>query len=249
MPDNSPQTQQPLYQSPYAGQQVDPSQSPIFPGFNQIYDPSTMSLGNDMSSMLAGTNYNTQPLQQLQSNAESTTPSTWAQLQSQLAKTQTNQAASQSAGQTAASTAQAQGNLALSGGLSSGANERIQESGEQAGINAQQGIQNQGNQQQLNIGSQDAANKQQEMMALPGMETQAYQASLEPIQMQGQADAQDVAGEMANNQALNQFNMTGFGDQSSMYGAGQTATAQTNAANNSGGLFGGGGILGMGFSL
>ena len=221
---------------------------PTLPGYTPIYDPSTMSLGTQMQQLLAAdpTQYNTQPLQQLQANAENPNPSPWAQLESQSVRNQTQQGQSQAANQTAASTAQAEGNLAMNGGLSSGANERAQESGQQAGIGAQQSVQNQGNQQQLQIGEQDAANKQQEQMALPGMEAQAYSTSLQPIQMQGQADAQDMAALMANNQALNQYNMGAFGNEASLYGAGETANAQTTATENSGGLFGGGGFLGLG---
>ena len=227
---------------------IDMGAAPTLPGYNSIYDPNTMSLAHQMQGLLANdpTKYNTQPLQQIQSNAESTNASPWAQLQSQLAKTQTGQGMSQAANQAAGSTAQAQGNLAMSGGLSSGANERTQEAGQQGAIAAQQDVQNKGNQQQLQIGSQDAANKQQELMALPGMEAQAYSTSLQPIQMQGQADAQDMAAQMANNQALNQYNMGAFGNEASMYGAGQTANAQTTATEHSGGLFGGGGFLGLG---
>jgi len=235
---NTDPNQSPLYTSPYAGQVTDPSQMPVMPGYNSTYNPNTMSLGNDMSSMLAGTNQNTQPLQQLAANAESTQASPWAQLQSQLARNQTAQGMSTVAGQTAGSTANAEGNLAMSGGLSSGANERLQESGQAAGIGAQQGVQNQGNTNLLNIGSQDAAQKQQEMMALPGMETQAYQASLEPIQMMGQAQAQDVAHEGANLQGLNNFNMSAYGNQAGMYGAGQTADAEANAAAGQSGWLG-----------
>ena len=231
--------------SPY----VDLGPEPVLPGFTNIYNPS-MSMGNQMSQMLASdpTKYNTQPLDQLQQNAESTSPSAWAQLQSQLQSQRTNQSASQAANQTAGQTAQAEGNLAMSGGLSSGANERAQETGQAAGINAQQGVQNAGNQAQLGIGVQDAANKQQEMMALPG-EAQAYSTSLQPIQMQGQADAQDMAAEMANNQALNQYSMGAYSNAMSAYGAGATSNSQIDATQNSGGLFGGGGFLGLGFSL
>lgn len=235
-----------LYVTPYQGSVTDPNFAPAVPIYNQTYNPNTMSLGNDMANSLAGTSYNQQPLQQLQANAESTTPSSWAQLQSQLAKQQTSQSASQAAGQTAGQTAQAQGNLAMSGGLSSGANERTQETGEQAGIGAQQGIQNQGNQQQLQIGLQDAQNKQSELQALPGQEAQAYTTSLEPIQMQGQANAQDVANQANSINGLNQFNMNAYGIQGQLYGANQTALAQENTANNTGGTFGGGGFLGLG---
>ena len=235
------------YQSPYGGQPTDSSQAPIMPEWNQIYDPSTMSLGNSMQSMLqGGPQYNGQPLQQLSQNAESTNASPWAQLQSGLATQQTNQAKSTAANQTAGSVAQAQGNLAMSGGLSSGAGERAQEAGAQAGIGAQQSAQNAGNTNQANIGIADAANKQQEMMALPGMEAQSYSTQLQPIQMQGQANAQDVANEMANNQSLNQFNMGAYGNQAGMYGAAGTAAAQQQQASDTSGLLGGGGFLGLG---
>lgn len=233
------------YTSPYAGQPTWSGTVPIVPQFNNIYNPS-MSLGNQMQGMLSGVQYNQQPLQELAANAESTSASPWAQLQSQLAKQQTGQAASQAANQTAGSTAQAEGNLAMTGGLSSGATERAQTAGQQAGIGAEQSVANQGNQTQAQIGLQDAANKQQELMALPGMETQAYQANLEPIQMQGQAEAQDVAHNMANEQALNQFNMTAYGNQAGMFGAGQTADSQLETAKATSGLFGGGGFLGLG---
>lgn len=225
--------------------------APTLPGFSPIYNPGTESQGALMQNALANdpTQYNTQPLQQLQSNAESPTASPWAQLQSQLARTQTGQSMSNAANQTAGSTAQAEGNLAMSGGLSSGANERAQETGQQASIGAQQGALNAGNQQQLQIGAQDAANKQQEQVALPGMEAQAYSTSLQPIQMQGQANAQDLAAQMANQQALNQYNMGAYSNAASLYGAGETANAQTTATENSGGLFGGGGFLGLGFQL
>lgn len=235
-----------LYTSPYAGQAINAGTAPVMPQFNQVYNPQTMSLGNNEQQMLSGVNYNQQPLQQLQANAESTAPSQWAQLQSQMNKQQTGQAASQAAAQQAGQTAQAEGNLAGNGGLSSGGAERAQEMGQLGGIGAQQSIQNQGNQGQLQIGLQDAANKQQEQMALPGMETQAFEANLQPIQLQGQANAQDVAAQMENNQALNQFNMNAFNTQGAMYGANQTANAQQNAANASSGVFGGGGFLGLG---
>lgn len=226
---------------------LDMNGAPQLPGFNPIYS-SGMSQADQMKTALANdpTKFNTNALSEISANANNPNESSWAQLQSRLANDQTNQSASRAAGQQAGATAQAEGNLAMSGGLSSGAQERAQTSGEQAGINAQQNVQQQGNQAQEQIAAADAANKQQQLMALPGMEAQAYSTSLQPIQMQGQANAQDMAAQMANNQALNNYNMGAYQNEAGMYGAGKTAAAQMDAANNSGGVFGGGGILGLG---
>ena len=234
------------YVSPYSGETLDGTQAPVMPDYNNTYDPNTMNLANMMQDQLAGTSLNTQPLQQLQANAENPNPSPWANLESQLSRSQTQQGLGQAANQTAASTGQAEGGLALSGGLSSGATERAQEAGEQAGIGAQQSTQNQGNQALLGIGAQDAAQKQQEQMALPGMETQAYQASLEPIQMMGQANAADVANQMNATNGLNQYNMNAMDLAGSLYGANQTGTQNEYLATHTGGLFGSGGFLGTG---
>lgn len=240
------------YQSPYAGQPIDPmgavgNNAPVMPEFNPVYNPETQSLAPQIQGMLNKTSYDTNPLKQIEQNATSNAPSTWAQMQSQLARTNTSQAAGQAANQTAAATAGADSNLAMSGGLSSGARERAAIGGEQSGIAAQQNVANQGNTQQLQIGATDAATKQAQLMALPGMETQAYQAALEPIQMYGQAASMDTSNSMNATNALNNFNMGAFQTAENTYGNNQVANATADAAKHQGGLFGGGGFLGLGF--
>lgn len=245
----SPMQMPTTYQSPYAGMAFNPSSAPITPAYNSTFNPQTESLAPQIGQMLNETPYDTQPLDQLKSNAESTAPSSWANLMNQTARTNTQQAGSQAAASTAGSTAQAEGNLAMSGGLSSGARERLQQSGEQAGIGAQQDVAREGATNLANIGMQDAQVKQQELQALPGMETQAYQAKLQPISMYGQAAAQDVANEGNSIAGLNAFNIGAYGSDASMYGASKTADATAAAAADQeahSGLLGQGGPLGTG---
>lgn len=218
------------YTSPYAGQAIDPTQNPIMPGFNDVYNPNTMSQLPQLQSMLGSNTYNEKPLQDLETNANSTSPSAWAQLAQTQNQNQRGSALNDSAQAGAAQTAQAEGNLALTGGLSSGARERVAESGVQGGIAANQGIESAAGSNSLNIGMQDANQKQQEQMALPGMENSAYAAKMMPLQMEQQALSQDTNNEMAQNQALNAFNMGAFQTQGQMYGANQTANAQLEAA-------------------
>lgn len=245
----SPMQMPASYTSPYAGQAYSPNTVPVSPEYNQTFNPQTESIAPQMATELNGLNYDTQPLDTLKSNAESTSPSPWANLMSQTARTNTQQAGSDAAAQTAGSVAQGEGNLAMSGGLSSGARERLQQSGDQAGIGAQQNIARQGATDLSNIGLQDQSTKQQEMMALPGMETQAYQTQLQPISMMGQAQAQDVANQGNSIAGLNSFNSSMYGNQASMYGAARQADATQEAANEqaqSSGLFGMGGFAGTG---
>jgi hypothetical protein len=237
------------YLSPYGGMSFNPNSTPVMPEYNQTFDPQTESIAPQIGQLLNQTPYDTQPLDQLKSNAESTAPSAWANLMSQTARTNTQQAASQAASAAAGSTAQAEGNLAMSGGLSSGARERLEASGQQGGIAAQQNVAREGATNLSNIGMQDAATKQQELQALPGMETQAYQAKLQPISMYGQSLAQDVANEGNSIAGQNAFNMSAYGDNASMYGANQTANATEQAAADQAahsGVLGEGGVLGSG---
>ena len=210
----------------------DPSTGmPGSPGYINPYNPATDNLSNMVSQDLSGYNYNTAPLQQLQNNATSTSASPWAQIQSNLARTNAGQAASQATDQVAGSVAGADNNLAMTGGLSSGARERAAETGTQAGIGAQQGIQSGLNSTLSNIGLSDAANKQQEMMALPGMEAQSAQTQLMPAQMQAQAQAQDVAAQMAGTAGANAYNSNIYGQNAGIYGDAMTAAGNYAAAN------------------
>ena len=236
------------YQSPYAGQATDPNQAPIVPGYNNTWN-SSMAEAPMLAGMLNGVQYNTQPLNNLADYASNPNASPWAQASTNQSYQQQNEAAQNMTGQTAGATAGAEGALATQGGLSSGARDLAQIQGQKSDLSGQQGIAEQGMGNRSQIGINDASNKLQAQEALPGMETQAYQAQLEPIQMYGQAYGQDVANQMNSTQGLNNFNMGAYQTQGQMYGANQQAQAIKDAqanANATSGLFGMGGMLGTG---
>lgn len=248
LPTATPWQAQPLYQSPYAGQATDPTQAPIAPQYNSTWNPG-MAEAPVIGGMLNNVQYNTQPLTNLASYAANPNASPWAQASNLASYQQQNEAAQNLTGQTAGSVAGAEGALALQGGLSSGAGEEARLTGIRSDVGGEQNIGSQGMQQRAQIGINDAANKLQAQEALPGMETQAYNTELEPIQMYGQAYGQDVANQMAATQGLNAFNMNLYGTQGAMWGANQQANATTQAeqeAQNTSGILGGGGILGTG---
>lgn len=139
---------------------LDASGRPIMPEFQTIADPSTGLL---KSQYQLQNNLNTDALNQLQSEAmrPAGQMSKWGQMA--LAQAQ-DQNAAQAAGQTA----QARNNLAMSGGLRTGARERL------AGMGANSQLM--GNQAALrNVQTQDEQNRMNLLQQMPAMQQQAAQ--------------------------------------------------------------------------
>jgi len=122
---------------------------------------------------------NKQGLEAVRSKALSQGPSTWAQMAEGKQRQEELQQRGQTATQAGSNQAQARSNLAMRGGLSGGARERLASSGAKDLMNAQQGIGAQGQQARANIGLQDEQQKQSMLMQLPGMEVQALQPELQ----------------------------------------------------------------------
>jgi hypothetical protein len=105
----------------------------------------------------------------LQDFASSQGPSNIAQAQLDFQNTQQQTAEDNAARQAASSAATAYDNLALTGGASSGARERLLDSAGQNQMNALQGISNQGLQARQGIIASDEARKFDTLSSLPGM--------------------------------------------------------------------------------
>lgn len=139
----------------------DETGKPKYPGFTSMIDPSTGFL--DPKYQLKNT-LDTAALDKLQEQALSEGPSKWAQL---AEATQKSQAASQSKG----AIEDAASRLAMRGGLSSGAAERLGQAGAGQTLAAQQDIGGK-------IAIQDELNKQAALAALPGLQQSKSQFGL-----------------------------------------------------------------------
>lgn len=148
--------------------------------------------------------------------------SPWAMMQMQKQgldqQNQMNSAARQAQGQNA----QARAGLAMRGGLSGGAAERLARGGGQDLNAARQGISNQGMQNRMQIGIQDETNKN----AMLGQAVQGNQAALGQQIGLGQFNVQNT---LAENQANNQHDITRYQEQMKGYAAGKTANATANS--------------------
>ena len=166
---------------------------------------------------------NNQGFQDYYNQATQQGPSQWASLAMNQQGAQAQNQKEQAQTSTAANTATADDNLAMQGGLSSGARERVQEAGANNATNATQNVARQEGLNDMQIGVNDAQNKMQELSQIPGME----QAKVSGWQSVNQAD---TAAQVAENQAVNQYNMSAFQQQGQEWGAMQQANATQNSA-------------------
>lgn len=172
--------------------------------------PSNLSA---LQSQLGGINLNTQGLDALRQKATQTGPSAWANLATQQEQqgeqTQRNQAVQGAAGNAAA----ARSGLAMQGGLTSGARERMATSGTNAANAAQQNIGAAGAAARTGISTQDEQNKNSLLTQLPGAEVQALQPQLQKTSMweglaqqEGAQNQQNQQFNAANNLNAQQYN-------------------------------------------
>lgn len=189
--------------APYTGM-------PAYPGYNPVYNPNTMSVGN--------TPNDTSGLQAFKAQALRTGPSAWAGMAE--AKSNADQAAAidQAQKQGAGATATAEGNLAMQGGLRSGAAERIQSAANKNAMDTSQNIATQGMANRSQIGINDEQNRITQLGMLPQM--QQNQAE---FQRQGQEF--DINNMLKENQNYNAYNLGLYNTNMGGWAAGKQANA------------------------
>ncbi len=176
--------------------------------------------------------YDSSALDKLTGMATSDEASPWARIAMDLNKANTaNQmGAADVLGNTALSTARS--SMASRGGLRQGAAFNLANMGAKNLMAGKQGVLNQSNLNELGILGNDAQNKM-------GMLGQA---------VQGQGQRAGIWGNVVSNQnqGENAYNANIYNQNMKAWAADKQATADTEAAKHSGGLFGGGGFLGLG---
>lgn len=138
-------------------------------------------------------------------------PSPWALLSTQNQALQAQNERDKGAKSTAGAAAAARDQLAAQGGLSSGARERIAETGDTNYTNMSQDVGRQENLNNLQIGMNDQQNKIQELSQVPAMEQTI------------------AANKMAEGKSENDFNQNLYNQQMQAWAAGQQANATAHA--------------------
>jgi hypothetical protein len=209
---------------------------PAYPGYNPIYDPSTMALLPYAESQLQGIDPNTKGLEQFREEALRTGPSAWARMARANQYAEEANQRERGGREVAGQTARARADMAMRGGSTSGARERIAQGGVKNFIDMSQNVGRQGTLNRMQVDINDEQNRVQQLGMLPGMEVQAVQPKLQKAQMMIGSRQGDVQNAMMANQSLNKFNMDKYNTEGQIWGAGKQADATARS--------GGGGALG-----
>lgn len=210
--------------SPYYGM-------PEMPDYAPGYNKDSMSLFNMGSMGLQGVDTATgkQAADAFTQQAMRTGPSAWANLATSKADQESKMAQSQAAAQGTAQTAQAQASLASSGGLDSGARERLARSGAKNTMDEQQKISGQNIQNKMQIGMNDEQNRISQLGQATGIENAANQSIFQQQGALNSLRSQDVQNQIGENTRQNLFNMTGYGNQIQAWAANKQADATANS--------------------
>lgn len=166
--------------------------------------------------------------------------SAWEQMMLARQGTEQTQARENAMAQGAQAAAQARAAMAMKGGLSGGAAERLSRDQAMMGLRANQGIARSGEQARQGIGLDAENQRLQALGALPGMEVQALQPDLQKTGMWQQMNQFNAQQQNTANQANQQATLLAmananknatdvYGQQMSGIAAGRQATAVENS--------------------
>jgi len=164
---------------------------------------------------------NTQPLNNLESFAQSGSNNPWVQAQMQAEQQEQGQAMGAAQAGASSANAAAEDQMAARGGLNTGAMENLARNAANNSTMAGEGVVGQGLQAQQAIQSQNAQNELGVEENLPGQEVQALQPALQEASLWQQADLQ------------NQAQQQQLGEEQQQY---QTGVSEYNTTNQLQGL-------------
>lgn len=190
-----------------------------------------------LQEKLAGTNLDTQVLDMLQQEAMRTGPSAWANLATQQQSLEEQNLRDAAARQALSGSAQARAALAMRGGLSGGAAERLARTGQSDLIRARQEVGRQGVGARAQIGLKDEEKRMQTAQLIPGMQAQRFNTEMQKLDAwnrgeQARMEAQQLNIQNALNAlaAKNQAELSQWQSKGEMAAAERKAQAQENSS-------------------
>lgn len=215
---------------------------PGVPTYATTYDPLSMSTLPGVEKRLGQLNFDTRGIEAFRNEALRKTPSKWSRLANQQQYVEEMGARERAKEEAASGIAQAEGQLAMRGGLTSGARERLAQQGMGNMLRMSQEVGRQGTLNRLNIGMQDEQQRLSNLKTLPGMEGQLFGANFQKEGLYNAAQQTDLQRQIEENARKNAYEMQKYQEQMKAYdsdmrawGAEKTAQAQENA--DSGGSF------------
>lgn len=190
----------------------------------------------ELQGKLAGTNLDTQVLDMLQQEAMRTGPSAWYTLAAEKQGLEEQGLKDAAARQALSGSAQARAALAMRGGLTGGAAERLAKSGQSDLMRSRQEVGRQGVLNRAQLGISDEEKRMQTAAMIPGMQAQKFQTEMQKLDAWNQGEkAKQQAAQMNIQNALaavsaqNQAELEKWQSKGEMWGAERKAQAQENS--------------------
>lgn len=199
------------------------------PAYTPVYNPATMDMTPTVEGRLAGLSYDTRGLDAFRQEALRKGASPWARMSSRRQFAEETDMRERARREGAGQAAQGRTMLAMRGGLSSGARERMGREAIRSGVGAGQDVARQGGMNRLAIGIQDEQNRIGNLSQLPGMEGAKFQSDLQKEQLWTASKNNDLMRLMTENQAKNQFGQNTYQQQMQAWAADRQAHATEEA--------------------
>lgn len=217
--------------NPYTGIKApDPyADAPKAPEYISAYDPLTMALAPGMKQRLDALKMDTRGLDAFRDMALRRGPSAWANQMTSKQYLEEADARERAKREARSSRAQAESDLAMRGGLSGGARERLAGGAMRDLLSMSQDTTRQGILNRMQIGVNDQTNKIQQLSQLPGMENIVYDNAVKKEGMYDTALQGDNAAATAEANRKNAYEQNNYQQQMQMYGANKQAKAIENS--------------------
>jgi hypothetical protein len=246
---------QTMYVNPYTGEQIsaqefqamvkaesdakmlaqgmNPDGSPVRPEYQSLLDPATGLLRSEYISKpgtldVAGL----QGFQELKKRALTAGPSAWGQMMTDKQRMEEAQQKDAAARQAMAGAAQARSALAMKGGLSSGAGERLAAGGARDLMLQRQGVASQGQMARQGINLEDEA---QRMKLLPQVSEAEAKLSQYNLGLQNTAADTNILRALEEKRAKDSQDLAVYQEQIKKWAAERTAQATERAPSGGGG--------------
>jgi hypothetical protein len=217
------------YYDPTTGGQIDPATGQLkYPGYLQGFN-SDMETAPEFQKALNMLNMNNSALNKYRNEALRSGPSNYANLANKQNRMLAMEQRGNLADQIAGSNATAMSNLATHGGITSGAKERLAETGRNNLLDMSQNINNQASKNAMQIGANDEQNRISQLSQVPGMELGASTFDLDKEKLGLGAKQYDIGQKVGESARQNMFNMNKYNQGMSAWAANQQANATADS--------------------
>jgi hypothetical protein len=203
------------------------------PGYVAGYDPATMASGDKIKNRYSMIGADAPGFKRFSAEAMRSGPSAWARAARGESLGEEATARERGGQELAGRTAGARSQLAMRGGLTSGAAERLATTGRDNFMRMSQDTARAGAQNRMSINTQDEQNRQGMLSQLPGMELGRDNMAMSRADAITKGEQMDIDRQLAETDKKNRFAMDAYNSEGQVYGAVNTAQAMKDANKDS----------------